>query len=252
MSSAETGVLVIAHGSRSKRWVQVVEEAAAAVKTPYPLTVGYLELVEGRSIADGVRRLEREGVDRILAVPLFVSSGSTHLEEIQYALGVIGKSRVKTDLERIDPEVPIVWTSALDDHSLVESMLAERIAELSTRPEQETLLLVAHGSEKAGFRQVWEQGLAALTSRLNKRFSFPEADYAMLRLGDVRKKAEQLSSRRTCLVAPVFLSPGYFTEKVVPTELKGLPCRYRGETYLPHAHVSQWLEEKIKNFHLEP
>ncbi|PTM57881.1 sirohydrochlorin chelatase [Desmospora activa] len=245
MHSAETGVLVIAHGSRSQRWVQLVEEAAAAVNSPHPLTVGYLELVEGRSIADGVRQLERKGVQRILAVPLFVSSGSTHLEEIQYALGVIEKSHIETELERINPQVPITWTTAMDDHKLVESILAERIAALSTQPEKEALLLVAHGSEKPGFRQVWEEGLAALTTRLNQRFSFAEADYAMLRLGDVREKAERLSRHRTCLVAPVFLSPGYFTEKVVPAELNGLPCRYRGETYLPHPDVSRWVEEVI-------
>lgn len=216
------------------------------VRTDHPLTVGYLELVEGKSIADGVRELEEKGVRRILTVPLFVSSGSTHLEEIQYALGIKQESRVETDLEPIHPRVPILWTEAMDDHPLVEAILAERIQKLSVQPREETLLLVAHGSEKPGFRPIWEKGLSALTTRLKRRFSFDKADFAMLRLGDVREKAERLSREKKCLAVPVFVSPGYFTSEVVSRELEGLSCLYRGETFLPHPYVARWVEEKVE------
>lgn len=244
--SNEIGVLIIAHGSRNPHWVQRVEEVATTVRTEHPLTVGYLELVEGKSIADGVRRLEGAGVERIVAVPLFVSSGSTHLEEIQYALGVKPVSRVETDLEFIHPRVPVAWAKAMDDHPLVVEILADRIRTLSRNPQEETLLLVAHGSEKPGFRPLWEKGLSSLTAALQERYAFDEADFAMLRLGDVRQKAERLSRQKECVTIPVFVSPGYFTEEVVTRELKGLPCRYRGETFLPHPLVARWVEAQIE------
>ncbi len=86
------GVLVIAHGSRSKQWVRLVDDAAKQVKTDHPLTVGFLELVKGRKIQDGIDALEAQGVNRIFAIPLFASSGSKHIEEIRFMLGLTGRA----------------------------------------------------------------------------------------------------------------------------------------------------------------
>ncbi len=47
------GVLIISHGSRNREWVRLVDEA-----------------------------VERMSVTEMIVVPLFVSSGSKHVEEI--------------------------------------------------------------------------------------------------------------------------------------------------------------------------
>lgn len=243
-----TGVLVIAHGSRNPTWNQLVEEAVKGVETDLPITVGYLELVEGRLIPDGVQWLEAQGVNRILAVPLFVSSGSTHLEEIQYALGVKSRSRVETHLSPIRPQAEIVWCPAMDAHPLILRLLKERVCKLSHSPGEESLLLVAHGSGQSGFQAVWDRGLRQLTDGLQKRFGFPEVEVAMLQLGNLREKAKVLCRGRRLLILPVFLSRGYFTDVVIPTELEGIPCAYREETYLPHPLVSRWIEETVNRW----
>ncbi|WP_169713710.1 sirohydrochlorin chelatase [Paludifilum halophilum] len=247
-SSRNTGVLVIAHGSRSGRWVREVEEAVAQAGIHLPVVVGYLEMVEGRSIADGVRKLERWGVRRILAVPLFVSSGSTHLEEIRYALGINRGPCVPTDLQPIHPRAEVFWCPAMDTHSCMVDILTERVRSLSRCPERESLLLVAHGSDKPGFRQKWEKGLQRLSEILKNRFAFPAVDFAMLQVGDVRQKAERLKDFDPVLALPIFLSPGYFTEEVVPKALEDIPCSYLGETYLPHPAVSRWIEETVDRY----
>ncbi len=93
------GVLVISHGSRDGKWVRLVDEAVAQVLRPsdIPIVSSFLEIVEGRLIQDGIRTLERQGVTDIIAVPLFVSSGSTHVDEIGYALG----AKPEPELRRI-------------------------------------------------------------------------------------------------------------------------------------------------------
>ncbi|MFC4075902.1 sirohydrochlorin chelatase [Salinithrix halophila] len=246
VSPLKTGVLLIAHGSGAEEWNWLVEEAALAVETEFPLKVGYLELVEGQLIPDGVRELEAMGVERILAVPLFVSSGSTHLEEIRYALGVEHRPRIKTALPQIWPRAEILWCPAMDAHPCVRGIMADRVRALADSSLEETLLLAAHGSEKSGFREEWEKGLASLAEEMGQRFGFAAVDYAMLRTGDLRLKAEALARRGRLLVMPTFLSRGYFTETVLPRELEGIPHRYRGETYLPHPGVSRWVEDTIK------
>jgi hypothetical protein len=141
------GILVIAHGSRDERWVQLIDDAVATVQTHMPVTVGYLELVEGRSIADGVRHMEKQGVQLLHVLPFFVCSGSTHLDEIRYALGLQEQPTQETDLDPIHPQLQIIWESPMDDHPYMVDILEERINSLSVRPEEEAVLLVVLGQD---------------------------------------------------------------------------------------------------------
>ncbi|HJH31058.1 MAG TPA: hypothetical protein C5S50_02470 [Methanosarcinaceae archaeon] len=82
------GVLVIAHGSSSEIWCSPVRDAVAEVDLPYPVELGFLELVPNETINDAVERLDDAGVTEIIAIPLFISSHSSHIQEIEYVLGL--------------------------------------------------------------------------------------------------------------------------------------------------------------------
>jgi sirohydrochlorin cobaltochelatase len=241
----QDGVLIIAHGSKSEDWVRSVDQIVSQAHIAFPHTIGYLELVEGRSIADGVRYLEKVGVKRINVVPLFVCSGSTHLEEIQYMLGLKPESAI--DTEFIHPQAEVIWCSAMDDHPNILRILSDRIQALSHSPSEETLLLVAHGSDEPVFDAVWEQVLRSLTSQLKSAFPFRHVTYGTLYPDTIRECAAQLSSEGDLLVIPVFLSEGYLTSKVVTSKLEGLEYKYSGEAYLPHPLISRWIESVISH-----
>ncbi|KAF5417257.1 MAG: hypothetical protein C5S48_00675 [Candidatus Methanogaster sp.] len=82
------GVLVIAHGSPSDSWCDPVRNATDEADLPYPVELGFLEFVPNESINIAVGRLNDAGVTKIIAVPLFVSSHSSHIQEIEYVLGL--------------------------------------------------------------------------------------------------------------------------------------------------------------------
>lgn len=242
------GVLVIAHGSRNTDWVKGIEEAArtAMSRIPeIPISVGYLELVPGKSIADGIDSLQRKGVDRILIIPLFITMGSTHLEEIQYALGLLEQSRIPTELRPIRPAAELIWCSPLEAHSFVLDVLGERVQEASTQPNEEVLLLIGHGSEVAGFKEKWEELLGFLGKHLRVRFGLKGFSYATLKGDQVRRRAKALARKNRLIVIPVFLSEGYFTEVVIPSKLEEINCTYLGRTYLPHPLISDWICQTI-------
>lgn len=129
LSKQQEGVLVIAHGSRNLAWVHLVERVVLEAKLPYPVEIGFLELVDGKSIPEAIRHLESKGVIRAFVVPLFVSSGSTHIDEIQYVLGLKPVPVVKTELQRIPTSLHFHWCPPFDDHPLVADILVERIEE---------------------------------------------------------------------------------------------------------------------------
>jgi len=82
------GILVIAHGSQSESWCEPVRDTVDEVDLSYPVELGFLEFVPNETINDAVERLDDAGVTEIIAVPLFISSHSSHIQEIEYVLGL--------------------------------------------------------------------------------------------------------------------------------------------------------------------
>jgi len=153
------GLLVISHGSRDAGWVALVEETVEAVRgrlgKELRVEAAYLELVEGRLIQDGLDRMVEAGVTDLLALPLFVSGGSTHVAEIGWALGAYLEPGTDTDLEpfraspmRVDYGRPMGATRRFWTSSAIGS------PSCPPTPSRESLLLIGHGSEEAGFARL--------------------------------------------------------------------------------------------------
>ncbi|WCK55110.1 CbiX/SirB N-terminal domain-containing protein [Aneurinibacillus sp. Ricciae_BoGa-3] len=237
------GVLVICHGSRNAGWVQYIEQLKSELHIDTPVAFAFLEMADGEGIYDGIRSLEGQGVDRIIAVPLFVSTGSTHLDEIQYALRILAKPSVDTDLKPLPLSVPVHWTRPMDDHPLILDILRERIKRLSLSAGQEVLMVAAHGSDVPGFQEKWQHVLGRITSHLHREFGFKGAVYATIHPDTIRAQALAAADKGRLLVIPLFLSEGYYTKKAIPAKLAGIPHLYSGEAYLPDERIARWIEE---------
>lgn len=243
------GVLIISHGSRDKAWVSIVDEAVEQL-TPQeelPVAVSFLELVEGRLIQDGINELEHAGVTDIIVIPLFVSSGSTHVDEIEYALGAKPAPERETDLEPFEVKAKIHYGYPVDDDPDIAVMIWDKLRELSKNPQQETILLVGHGSIHDGFRQRWIRGISSLAERVRSVSGVAAADYGLLNPDSLRSKVQYWQEQgHEVLVAPLFLSEGYFTKVVIPARLQGLEYAYSGRTLLPHPLLPHWIGEQVK------
>jgi len=245
------GVLVISHGSRSEEWVRLVDEAIEPLRAalPYPVYGSFLELVEGRLIQDGVDELERLGVTDLIVVPLFVSSGSTHVEEIGWALGAKPSCRCDTDLEPFRVNARVHYCDPIDADADVIEILYEKMSPLSRRPAEELLLLVGHGSELDGFHDVWRGVLEEAAARLRERGGFAAADTVMLLPDEAEAKVRHWRERRpdlTLIVVPLFVSEGYFTTNVIPSRFAGYDVRYNGHSLLPHPLLTRWMARRVE------
>ncbi|AWB43412.1 cobalamin biosynthesis protein CbiX [Paenibacillus sp. CAA11] len=246
----QPGVLVISHGSADLLWIKQVDKVVSELKLPpgVPVEASFLEAVEGRLIQDGIDRLEARGVTDLIVIPLFVSSGSTHIDEIAYALGVKHRPDKETDLVPFKIKARVYFGEPIDDDSLIAVMIGDKARPMSDGGRNEMLLLVGHGSIHDGFRERWQQGIASLANHVKELSGFSFADYALLNPDSLRSKVE-LWQGRGCevIVVPVFLSPGYFTKKVIPARLEGLSYRYTGETLLPHPLLRDWIQLQISH-----
>jgi sirohydrochlorin cobaltochelatase len=240
------GVLVISHGSRDANWVWGIDELIGQLDIALPVEVAFLGMVEERTIEKGIQRLEEQGVEEILAVPLFVSSGSTHLSEIQYALGLVPQPEVETELKPLPIRPRVIWAEPMDTHEKVREIVRERIQELSIQPEEEVVMLAAHGSNAPGFQERWQKMLGQLASVLQHELGVKRVTYGTIYPDTIRERACILAGNNRLLVVPLFLSSGYYTEKMIPKKLQGIPHVYNRRAYLPDPKVAQWLEETIQ------
>ncbi|RLG19972.1 hypothetical protein DRN77_08225 [Methanosarcinales archaeon] len=218
------GILVIAHGSPSDEWCVPVRGAVDEVDLPYPVELGFLEFVPNETINDAVERLDDANVTKIIALPLFISSHSSHIEEIEYVLGLrdeppmiserviidgmeIDRSIIKKGEDYVirrvplgaeggkeEPLVPvttdaeIVLTGAMDDHWLVAGIVADHTADLCVNSGRETLVLVAHGTREEDNFAGWVKSTSTL------------ADQARLKLKYWRDPAVRLGGTEIALI----------------------------------------------------
>jgi sirohydrochlorin ferrochelatase len=118
-------------------------------------------------------------------------------------------------------------------------------------PERETLLLIGHGSKEPVFHERWKAGLAGLAERLRGLGGFARAEGAMLlpdMAVDTLKRLQAEDPDLEVIVVPLFLSPGYFTNHVIPTRLSGQTYRYNGQAMLPHPAIVRWLKRQMKDW----
>ncbi|QHW31472.1 cobalamin biosynthesis protein CbiX [Paenibacillus rhizovicinus] len=283
------GILVISHGSREADWVRLVDDTVAAVAASQtcanrgangiavPVVSAFLEIVEGRLIQDGIDTLAAEGVEELYVLPLFVSSGSTHADDIAQAFGVAPVSAARRgELEpfRIPAGMTVHMGVPIDDdgddvgtgreaghggeagkagdagagRGGIAGLLLDNIASLSETPARERLLLVAHGSGEPVFHERWLSGMTRLAGRLRALGGFAGADIALLLPDQAAGKLRALQQRYpddAFIVVPLFLSEGYFTRTVIPKRLDGLAYRYNGRALLPSPRIAEWMERQI-------
>lgn len=268
MMNTKYGILVISHGSREQTWVKAVDEAVEAARQKWlehaldeaerekrsaiPVYASYLELVDGHLIQDGIDALEQKGVTHIHVMPLFVSGGSSHVEEIKQAFGFEPVCDFIGDLEPFRFRAQITFDEPIGAEPEVVAILLEQIMQQLQPARQEAVLLLGHGSSMTYFYEKWEVGMKEITFVLGEKLPIHKITYAPLLPEGAREALVELQqSNPNVIVVPLFISPGYFTRHVIPTRLDGLHYTYTGETLLPHSEMSKLLCRRFESYALD-
>ncbi|HHP50473.1 MAG TPA: hypothetical protein ENM97_00940 [Moorella mulderi] len=229
---AKPGILVVAHGAKDPKWCQPVQQMVEKLRGLFfcPVELAFLEEAEP-NIIQGVEILNSQGVNRLIVVPLFISSHSNHIEEIKYILGLRGTPPDPEEkLERARPAGEVILTPAVDDHPLLATALLKAATPLLTHPDKEVLVLAAHGSDSPEGQKGWENNFASLADQLKilSGGKIKEVRYGFLfekaspSLEEVLDQVIKKDGRKA-VVIPVMVSEGYFTDRKIPAILQKFP-----------------------------
>lgn len=295
----KVGVLILAHGGKYQSWDETVKNATETLKQKYIVEIAF-GMANPTAIQAGIDKLENQGVKKIVVVQLFISSYSPIIRQNEYLLGLRdtladppmlmmhhgsgqnmlkkeqghhtmheeGKhtmpsmSEKKTALQPLHFKSEIILTPPLDAHPLVAKIIFDHIAELSVHPQNETVLIVAHGPNDEQDNKNWVKtidGLAdqvrLLQSEKGKKFKQifgltvrDDADPAIYEQAraQLRTLVSQAGKDGEVIVIPLLLSQGGVEERYVK-RLEGLNYRWSGKTLLPHPNITKFIQASVEN-----
>jgi hypothetical protein len=280
------GALVIAHGSHehgphnskvSKKddmpmphdqWNETVTAAVDEVKkiTNFPVELAF-GMWDKESFDEGVQKLANLGVCELRVIPLFVSSDSEMVDIQKYMFGITGRHNfpIKVGKVNIPTQIKVVkFKNALDTHEFVSEILTERVRDISTAPETEGIILIAHGPYGDLYEPRWIDLLKTHGTRIQESFlklsglSFNDFSYFTLRDDSpalvrdertrlLRQKVQSLNQQNIKpIIIPVLLSSGGI-EKGIFERLEGLEYKIQDKFLMPHQRIVDWISYSAKN-----
>ncbi len=261
----QTGLLVVAHGADSA-WNARVEQTVAQVSWPHgPVAVAYLmgwaATTSGWDSA--VTRLAAGGAERIVAVPLLMSSFGGHYRQIRYYAGELDslpESLRHNQVLLVPPPLATRVTAALDAAPELGRALLARWTELDSASRDAPVLVVAHGPSADDEAVVWHRNLEQVLRSLPRRVHERGVRVAQLRddappevraaaVSAMRDTVMALAERNgdSVTVLPALISAGRITDVKIPNDLENLPIRYRRTPLAPLPELARWIERVARD-----
>lgn len=245
LQAQDTGVLIMAHGG-SEEWNNQVVQAAEPLQKNYPVEFAW-GMANYVTLQQSIDRLEKQGVSRIVAVPLFISSFSPIIRQTEYLLGLrdsladrpmplmhhseeyiemtgaqvdssdyMRGMLMPPDLQPLEIQSEIIMTEALDDHDVVAGILHDRITALSNNPSGETVVLVGHGPNSSEDNRRWVDNLESLSLKIQDLQTKSGEGFKQIFVLTVRDDApEQIFNQARQQFRALVRQAGLFGEAIV-------------------------------------
>ena len=232
------GTIVIAHGA-DRAWNAPVLEIASEAPVDGPVEVSFLmgEEAPAYRFQDAAVRLVERGADRIVVVPLLVSSFSGHYDQIDYLTGGLEEldANMARFLERMGAErpaveVPMELTAALDASPEIATILAERALRLAETPAEQALHIIGHGPNSAEDHAEWLRNLRPIADSIAVLTGFRDVQVGLVRddaSETVRAEAvrgirevielQHALTGHDVVVVPLLISRGYLSTRQAPS-----------------------------------
>jgi sirohydrochlorin ferrochelatase len=262
-NNSGTALMVVAHGSRSTNWNNLVIQTVEKVHWAGPKGVAFLTSPSPEHKLEQVAtQLDQSGVKQIVVVPLLVSSFSGHYEEIRYYIGQ--RKDLPHDGEENDAEhttagplktkSPLLLTAAMDGHPLVTRILADDLKPFIKDAGQQSVVLVAHGPNEDGDNEQWLKHLNAHAQRLKEQFRLRRVEAVTLRddapkpirdaaTAQLRATVERTMRDSQVLVLPVLISVGHIQREIQKC-LEGLEFTMLEGGLAKHPLAAEWVRQQ--------
>ncbi|SMO36122.1 sirohydrochlorin chelatase [Gracilimonas mengyeensis] len=248
---SETGFLVIAP-DRGFMGNQEIRDIHASFDEHYSTSLSFVTPEEtDRFLKEGIEALEKEGVNELVVLPLFVSDA--------HPLYKLASERLSGQNLT---ELPVQFAETMSQSYLAAEILVDRVLELSQNSKEESLVLVATGASNQEEKEAIKADVKRVLNMNHGFFDFDEE--AVVVFGDTGGRSENaqkeleknLASINEKGFTPVVI-PFDFTQKlddmmafssrIRPTVHKN-GALYNGRDITPHENVELWLAKQANSY----
>lgn len=211
----KTGILLIAHGAKESENSDsaTLHSKRICDQTGYDVRLAYLHLKPG--IDEAVHRMMNDGIERIVAVPLFISPGFLTDKVIRRSVGLEPGAPSGT-VSHNGREAEIVFTGTFGDHQKMRTVMVQTCDRYNASPARTSVLLIFHGAKGAGENPYAKMNADYLRERgYRVSIAFNEFQEPGIEEG----LEGLLDDGRDILAIPMFVSPGTHTVDDIPAKL---------------------------------
>lgn len=248
---SDTGFLVIAP-DRGFMGNQEIRDIHESFSERYTSSLVFItEEHTGRFLKEGIETLMEKGVKELAVLPLFLSDDHPLYKHALHTLK-------NGDLSPL----PMKISETMSQSYLVAEIFYERVQQLSNRPQEEALILLASGASDEDERIGIKEDLKQLMSLNYGRYHF--ADEVVLVFDDsggrsqtdrqrLKEKLEAVTSKD---LHPVVI-PFDFTQKLdgmmsfaarLGSVVNEYDAAFNGADLTPHTNIELWLEKQANSF----
>jgi sirohydrochlorin ferrochelatase len=214
-------------------------------------------MAETPAMQDAVDRLQKRGVTRIAAIPLFISSHSPIIGNFRYILGLqdtLGTRTRLKHLDRVRSTAKFQFSGAMDGDPLISEILYDRAKAISKDPAKTNLVIIGHGPNDEEDNKLWlkdmeqhaaylkQKGFRTVEVLTHRNDAPPEIKQAAK--AAFRQRVEAAGRDGETVVVPLLMSAGGI-EKEVEGDLEGLKFSF-GKPLAPHPNLQRWVEARFQ------
>ena len=244
------------HHAAPDSWNDNITAIARDLDKRIPTEVAF-GMAETLAMQDAINRLEKRGVTRIVAIPLYISSHSPIIGNFRYILGLQeapGSRTVVSKIDRVQSKARFVFSGALDADPMVSEILNEWARPMSPDAAKTNLVIIAHGPNDEEDNVLWladiEKHAAYLKAKgfrsvevLTHRNDAPKEIKDVARAA-FRARVEAAGRDGTNVVVPLLMSEGGIEDEV-EGDLKGLKFVF-AKPLAPHPNLARWAEARYR------
>jgi len=272
--AGDRGLVIVGHGAPMPSWNAPVLALEDQVKTLLAegegrdvfaeVRVALMEFAEP-SIHTVMCELEEAGIDEVYVLPLFIAPSGHSLFDVPTILGLYAEASMTEGLSDegitiVDTDMKVTLGPTLRTGDVLRENMLDRILELSTDPEVESVVLLAHGD--AATEPVWDDLCREIGSYVCSHTGIQHYDHALVEIGQsfptrgIGAIAGAADKAERVLVVGLYLSMGVEAmaeRSVLDTGmmkltagevLRGKDIRYAVRGLLPDPRIPEWIVDR--------
>ena len=254
--TGNVGVLILSHGV-GENSDRMFTNALAPVAKRWPTAVSFgMAMMMSSQLQSSIDDLVDHGATTIILVPTGVTEHNTLTRQWRYIFQMQDEYSY-LDVPLVNTGAQLIMASHLESHPLITEILLDHTAEVSTNPENEVVLIVAHGPEDLedneldlAITQVHVDRFKAKTDYHDvKIINIQDDAYPPIRASNVKKLRRWITSAQRTgkeVIVLVCSTASYGFQTHVRQDLRGLDYMFAAKGLSEHPNYLKWIQATIE------